>query len=81
MITILGLEGDNNERENMHAFLMCVGEGISYEIRDVSDKCFEIPPDCFPLSILPAQFLGVYWALEKNLDPDIPRNLSKAVIL
>ncbi len=69
------------ELRRMNPFLICAGENIPKEIKEISDKYFEIPPNCFPLTILPAQLLGVYWALKKKLDPDIPRNLSKAVVL
>ncbi len=34
-----------------------------------------------PLHLLPGQLLGLYTGLEKGLDPDAPRNLSRVVIL
>lgn len=34
-----------------------------------------------PLYLLPGQLMGLYTGLEKGLDPDAPRNLSRVVIL
>jgi len=69
------------ELKKLNSFLVCVGESVLDAIKDISDAYFEIPSGCFPATIIPAQFLGAYWALEKGLNPDTPRNLMKAVIL
>lgn len=61
--------------------VICVGERITEELKDIAYAYFDIPENCLPLSILPAQYLGVHWALAKGLDPDMPRNLAKAIIL
>lgn len=43
---------------------------------------FEMPEFARMISyLLPAQLLGLYTGLKKGLDPDSPRNLSRAVIL
>ena len=61
--------------------IIAVGNSLDNDINEIVDYKFEVPSEYLPLLILPAQFTGVYWALEKGLDPDTPRNLSKAIIL
>ncbi|MGE5615177.1 MAG: SIS domain-containing protein [Bacillota bacterium] len=51
------------------------------ELIRLADYQYKAPEAYLPLFILPSQFLGTYWALEKGIDPDFPRNLSKAIIL
>ena len=57
--------------------------GISDEPNDVYDYWIEIPSVSeilFPLiEIIPIQLLAYYSALEKDTDPDYPRNLAKSV--
>ena len=57
--------------------------GISNKKSDVYDYWIEIPEmddSSYPLvEIIPIQLLSYYAALEKNTDPDYPRNLAKSV--
>ena len=57
--------------------------GISDLKSDVYDYWIEIPKISdieFPiLEIIPIQLLSYYAAIEKNTDPDYPRNLAKSV--
>ena len=57
--------------------------GISNKNNEVYDYWIEIPnvdESIFPLiEIVPIQLLSYYSAIEKNTDPDYPRNLAKSV--
>ena len=57
--------------------------GISDKKSDVYDYWIEIPSIDDPLysiiEIIPIQLLAYYSAIEKNTDPDYPRNLAKSV--
>lgn len=57
--------------------------GISDEKSDVYDYWIEIPKTSeltYPISeTIPIQLLSYYAAIEKNSDPDYPRNLAKSV--
>lgn len=56
--------------------------GISPTSETVFDDWIQVPdlPMTSPLvNIIPFQLLGYYLALEKKLDPDMPRNLAKSV--
>ncbi len=57
--------------------------GISDKNNDVYDHWIKIPKvdeSLYPLvEIIPIQLLAYYSALEKNTDPDYPRNLAKSV--
>ena len=57
--------------------------GISNKKSDVYDYWIEIPnvdESVYPLvEIIPIQLLAYYAALEKDTDPDYPRNLAKSV--
>lgn len=57
--------------------------GISDKPSDVYDHWIEIPSideTFYPLiEIIPIQLLAYYSAIEKNTDPDYPRNLAKSV--
>jgi glucosamine--fructose-6-phosphate aminotransferase (isomerizing) len=57
--------------------------GISDKKSDVYDHWIEIPnidESLYPLiEIVPIQLLAYYCALEKDADPDYPRNLAKSV--
>jgi glucosamine--fructose-6-phosphate aminotransferase (isomerizing) len=57
--------------------------GISDKPSDVYDYWIEIPQieeAFYPLiEIIPVQLLSYYSAIEKNTDPDYPRNLAKSV--
>ncbi len=53
------------------------------QVKQISDYVFEIPyvPDYLTpiLTIIPLQLLAYYTALERNCEPDQPRNLAKSV--
>ena len=53
------------------------------EIKKITDYVIEIPKTLYILSsilaAIPLQLLAYYVATERNLDPDMPRNLSKSV--
>ena len=57
--------------------------GISDKKSDVYDYWIEIPSIDDALysiiEIIPIQLLAYYSAIEKNTDPDYPRNLAKSV--
>ena len=57
--------------------------GISDKPSDVYDHWIQIPTiddSLYPLiEIIPIQLLSYYSAIEKNTDPDYPRNLAKSV--
>lgn len=57
--------------------------GVSDEESDVYDHWLEIPKvqeSSYPITeIIPIQLLSYYAALEKETDPDYPRNLAKSV--
>jgi glucosamine--fructose-6-phosphate aminotransferase (isomerizing) len=56
--------------------------GISHEFNSVFDHFIEIgdiEEGSYIAQIIPAQLLAYYLALEKNYDPDKPRNLAKSV--
>ena len=57
--------------------------GISDKNSDIYDYWIEVPKIeevFYPLiEIIPIQLLAYYAALEKNTDPDYPRNLAKSV--
>jgi len=57
--------------------------GISDKNSDIYDHWIEIPTikeSMFPIiEIIPIQLLAYYSALEKDTDPDYPRNLAKSV--
>ena len=57
--------------------------GISDKESDIYDYWIQIPridESLYPLvEIIPIQLLAYYAALEKDTDPDYPRNLAKSV--
>jgi glutamine---fructose-6-phosphate transaminase (isomerizing) len=57
--------------------------GISDKPSEIYDYWVKIPsaaPDLYPLlEIIPVQLLAYYLAIEKNVNPDYPRNLAKSV--
>ena len=57
--------------------------GISNKNNDVYDHWIEIPSVSEPMypliEIIPIQLLAYYSAIEKDTDPDYPRNLAKSV--
>jgi glucosamine--fructose-6-phosphate aminotransferase (isomerizing) len=57
--------------------------GISDKDSDVYDEWIEIPNvrhDLYPfIELVPLQLLAYYLALERDIDPDYPRNLAKSV--
>lgn len=57
---------------------------ITKEIAEICDLSFADVLDnstSLPAMIIPLQLLGAYISIEKGLNPDVPRGLSKAVIL
>jgi len=62
--------------------LAIVTEGDT-QIPNIADYVFEIPeaPDYLTpmLTVIPLQLLAYYTALERNCEPDQPRNLAKSV--
>lgn len=53
-------------------------------IRKMADVCFQTGLGEYiglPELIIPLQYFGTYLAIAREFDPDIPKNLSKAIIL
>jgi glucosamine--fructose-6-phosphate aminotransferase (isomerizing) len=69
----------SNEIKSRGAFII----GISNKKNDVYDQFVELPDVdnyLYPiLEIIPLQLMSYYLALEKQVDPDYPRNLAKSV--
>ncbi len=56
--------------------------GVSPENNDIFDCWIKVPDVNYAspiVNIIPMQLLAYYLALERNLDPDFPRNLAKSV--
>lgn len=69
---------------------LVIADKAGEKTRQASDLVVELSLSCdqgaseyvsLAPHILPAQLLGLYTGLKKDLDPDQPRNLSRAVIL
>jgi glutamine---fructose-6-phosphate transaminase (isomerizing) len=65
---------------------MVVTDDADGAVRSAADLLIELPLDLPELTLaapflVPGQLLGLYTGLKKGLDPDSPRNLSRAVIL
>jgi glutamine---fructose-6-phosphate transaminase (isomerizing) len=65
---------------------MVVTDEADAPVRSAADLLIELPFDLPELALVapflvPGQLLGLYTGLKKGLDPDSPRNLSRAVIL
>ena len=69
----------SNEIKSRGAYII----GISNKKADVYDQFVELPDVdsyLYPvMEIIPLQFMAYYLALEKQVDPDYPRNLAKSV--
>jgi glucosamine--fructose-6-phosphate aminotransferase (isomerizing) len=57
--------------------------GVSNRVSTLYDDFIQIPSvpnDLFPIiEVIPLQLLAYYAALERQADPDYPRNLAKSV--
>jgi glucosamine--fructose-6-phosphate aminotransferase (isomerizing) len=76
--------GNIMEMKARGASIIAVIESDDEEIKELSDYCFEIPgnlPEALsPIAyVVPLQLLAYYMAIEKELNPDKPRNLAKSV--
>jgi glucosamine--fructose-6-phosphate aminotransferase (isomerizing) len=76
--------GNIMEMKARGASIISVIEEGDEEIKSLSDEYFEIPgslPEILtPIAfIVPLQQLAYYMAVEKGLNPDMPRNLAKSV--
>jgi glutamine---fructose-6-phosphate transaminase (isomerizing) len=78
------LIGNIMEMKARGASIIAIVEEGDEEIKALSDDCIEVPkgiPEILspiPFAI-PLQLLAYYMALEKGLNPDMPRNLAKSV--
>jgi glucosamine--fructose-6-phosphate aminotransferase (isomerizing) len=78
------LIGNIMEMKARGASIIAIVEEGDEEIKALSDDCVEVPkgiPEILspiPFAI-PLQLLAYYMALEKGLNPDMPRNLAKSV--
>jgi len=76
--------GNIMEMKARGASIISVIEEGDEEIKSLSDEYFEVPgslPEILtPIAfIVPLQQLAYYMAVEKGLNPDMPRNLAKSV--
>lgn len=74
------------EMKSLGGTTMVVANRASERVTAAADILVELSVDGPELvrlapSLLPGQLLGLYAGLKKGLDPDSPRNLSRAVIL
>src|SRR5580698_3484388 len=74
------------EMKSLGGPTMVVANRASERVAAAADIVFELGGDGPELarlapSLVPGQLLGLYSGLKKGLDPDSPRNLSRAVIL
>jgi glucosamine--fructose-6-phosphate aminotransferase (isomerizing) len=74
------------EMKSLGGTTMVVANRASERVAPAADIVFELGGDGPELarlapSLVPGQLLGLYSGLKKGLDPDSPRNLSRAVIL
>jgi len=78
------LIGNIMEMKARGASIIAIVEEGDEEVKALSDDCVEVPkgiPEILspiPFAI-PLQLLAYYMALEKGLNPDMPRNLAKSV--
>jgi glucosamine--fructose-6-phosphate aminotransferase (isomerizing) len=78
------LIGNIMEMKARGASIIAIVEEGDEEVKALSDDCIEVPkgiPEILspiPFAI-PLQLLAYYMALEKGLNPDMPRNLAKSV--
>jgi glutamine---fructose-6-phosphate transaminase (isomerizing) len=74
------------EMKSLGATTLVVVNHADKRVRAAADMLVELSVDAPQLALLapslvPGQLLGLYTGLKKCLDPDSPRNLSRAVIL
>lgn len=74
------------EMKALGGVTVAVGNSIESEIRPHCDLLIEGPPELVDLALLassaiPCQLLGFFTGLQKGLNPDEPKNLSRVVIL
>jgi glutamine---fructose-6-phosphate transaminase (isomerizing) len=75
-----------SEMKSLGATIMAVANKADVRVRAAADLVVELPLDVpelarLPLALFPGQLLGLYTGLQKGLDPDTPRNLSRVVTL
>lgn len=78
------LIGNIMEMKARGANIIAVVDAKDEEIKKLSDDFIEVPSDVpevlSPISyVAPLQLLAYYMAVEKELNPDMPRNLAKSV--
>lgn len=72
------------ELKNYGVEVIVSGLNVPERLKAVAaDFCFDFDADeeLLPILAIPGQLLGAYWAIEKGLNPDYPRNLSQAIVL
>jgi glucosamine--fructose-6-phosphate aminotransferase (isomerizing) len=69
------------ELKALGVIVIAFGSYEDSELDIIADYSFKVDATIAPLCIFAAQYLGAFWAIEKGLDPDRPRNLTKAVLL
>ncbi len=74
------------EMKSLGGTTLVVANRATAEARAAADLLIELSIDATDLvrlapSLVPGQLLGLYTGLKKGLNPDSPRNLSRAVIL
>jgi glutamine---fructose-6-phosphate transaminase (isomerizing) len=74
------------EVKSLGGTTMVITDKADETVRSAADLLIELPLELPELarvapSLVPGQLLGLYTGLKKGLDPDSPRNLSRAVIL
>ncbi|HEX8816925.1 MAG TPA: SIS domain-containing protein [Terriglobales bacterium] len=74
------------EVKSLGGTTMVITDKAEEPVRASSDLLIELPLDLPELArvapfLVPGQLLGLYTGLKKGLDPDSPRNLSRAVVL
>jgi glutamine---fructose-6-phosphate transaminase (isomerizing) len=74
------------EVKSLGGTTMVITDDADTALRSAADLLIELPLDLPELALLapflvPGQLLGLYTGVKKGLNPDSPRNLSRAVIL
>ncbi len=78
------LIGNIMEMKARGGTIIAVVDESNYEIKKLADDYIEIPADIPELwtpipYVIPLQLFAYYMAIEKGLNPDMPRNLAKSV--
>ncbi len=78
------LIGNIMEMKARGATIIAIADADDEEVKKMSDDCIELPsgiPEMLsPISyVIPLQLLAYHMAVEKGLNPDMPRNLAKSV--